>query len=103
MHTDLRHYLGTMLYMRTKDILYVKDQMGHSKIETTLVYTKLVDFPTDEEFMCRATEKIDEAKELIEAGFEYVNEMNGVKLFRKRKAIAKGAWSCQKGPWSSLV
>jgi len=77
--------------MRTKDILYVKDQMGHSKIETTLIYTKLVDFPTDEEFICRATENLEEAKELIEAGFEYVTDMDSVKLFRKRKALLKGA------------
>jgi len=28
---------------------------------------------------------LEEAKELIEAGFKYVCEMDGYKLFRKRK------------------
>jgi len=31
---------------------------------------KLVEFPTDEEFICKVAKIIDEAKELIEAGFE---------------------------------
>ncbi len=34
---DLRHYFATMLYDKTKDILLVKQQMGHKKIETTLI------------------------------------------------------------------
>jgi len=29
--------------------------------------------------------EVEEAKALIESGFEYVTEMDGVKLFRKRK------------------
>jgi len=28
---------------------------------------------------------VEEAKALIESGFEYVTEVNGVRLFRKRK------------------
>jgi len=28
---------------------------------------------------------IDEAKELLEVGFEYVTDMDDIKLFRKRK------------------
>jgi hypothetical protein len=28
---------------------------------------------------------VEEAKALIESGFEYVTEVNGAKLFRKRK------------------
>jgi len=30
-------------------------------------------------------ENLEEAKALIESGFEYVTEVDGVKLFRKRK------------------
>lgn len=76
-----------MLYAQTRDILYVKDKMGHSKIETTMIYTKLIALPTDEEYICRAAETAEEAKELIEAGFEYVCDINNIKIFRKRKIL----------------
>ncbi len=36
---DLRHYFATMLYHKTRDILYVKQQLGHRRLETTLIYT----------------------------------------------------------------
>jgi integrase len=81
---DLRHYFGTMLYHRTKDILYVKRQMGHKIIEHTLIYTHLVNF-ADDEFTARTAKTTTEALKLIEAGFEYVTEMDAIKLFRKRK------------------
>jgi integrase len=95
---DLRHYFGTTLYAKTKDILYVRDQMGHSKVETTMVYTKLVDFPQDEEYLCKVAKTVEEAAELVEAGFEYVTDVDDLKLFRKRKTLCGGPWSSQKGP-----
>jgi hypothetical protein len=73
-----------MLYYKTKDILYVKQQMGHSKIETTLIYTQLVNFKEDE-YHSAIAKTVQEAQKLIESGFEYVCEIDGVKLFRKRK------------------
>ena len=45
---DLRHYYATMTYHRTKDILFVKQQLGHKKLETTLIYTQLVNFGEEE-------------------------------------------------------
>jgi integrase len=81
---DLRHYYATMLYAQTRDILLVKQQLGHKKLETSLIYTQLVNFPNDEYYSATAN-TIDEARKLIECGFEYVTEFNGVKLFRKRK------------------
>ena len=74
-----------MLYHKTKDILFVKQQMGHKKIETTLVYTQLLQFNRDENYTCKVAQTIEQATELIENGFEYITEMNGLKLFRKRK------------------
>jgi hypothetical protein len=73
-----------MTYAKTKDILYVKDLMGHSKIETTMIYTKLVNFRTDE-WISRVAKTVEEACGLVESGFEYVTEMEGAKIFRKRK------------------
>lgn len=82
---DLRHFFATMTYHRTKDILFVKQQMGHRKIDTTLVYTQLLQFEKDDNYHCRVAKSIDEATELVENGFEYVTEIEGLKLFRKRK------------------
>jgi len=81
---DLRHYYATNLYAKTKDILLVKQQLGHKKIETTLIYTQLVAF-NEEEYTCKTATNIKEATDLIENGFEYITEMDGIKLFRKRK------------------
>jgi len=82
-HT-LRHWKATMEYHRTKDILHVKQLLGHRSIQSTMIYTHLINFEGDD-FTCRTAKTIDEAKGLIEAGFDYVTDMNGCKLFRKRK------------------
>lgn len=86
-HT-FRHWKATMLYHQTKDILHVMDFLGHRNIKNTLIYVQLGDalFQNEnEEFICKVAEKLDEAKALIEAGFEYICEFNGAKMFRKRK------------------
>jgi hypothetical protein len=38
-----------------------------------------------EDYTCNIAKTIEEARALIEQGFEYVTEMDSVKLFRKRK------------------
>lgn len=73
-----------MLYHQTRNILLVKQQLGHRKIETTLVYTQLLN-ADEEEYVCDMGRTIEECRRLIEEGFEYVTEMDGAKLFRKRK------------------
>ncbi|MEM3629165.1 MAG: site-specific integrase [Candidatus Bathyarchaeia archaeon] len=82
-HT-FRHWKATMEYAKTKDILHVKQILGHRNINSTLIYTQLVNFEADEYYSATA-KTTEEAKTLIEAGFEYVCDMEGVKLFRKRK------------------
>jgi hypothetical protein len=49
-----------------------------------LKYTQLVNFRSDEH-ACRTARKLKETTELVEAGFEYITEMEGCKLFRNRK------------------
>jgi integrase len=83
-HT-LRHWKATMEYHKTKDILYVMQMLGHRNIKNTLIYTQLVNSEGDDEYICKAAKTVEQAAELIEAGFEYVCEVDGVKLFRKRK------------------
>ena len=73
-----------MLYHKTRDILFVKQQLGHKKIETTLIYTQLVNFGSDE-FHVAVARTLEDACKLVEQGFDYVTDIDGVKIFRKRK------------------
>lgn len=82
-HT-FRHWKATMEYAKTKDILHVMRVLGHKNIKNTLVYTQLVNL-NDDEYVCKTARTVEEASSLIEAGFEYVTDVEGVKLFRKRK------------------
>jgi hypothetical protein len=78
------HWKATTEYRKTKDILYVKWLLGHKRIENTLVYTHLV--PLEKaNYVCKVAKTLEEAALLIEEGFEFVTEMDGVKLFRKPK------------------
>jgi predicted RNase H-like HicB family nuclease len=58
--------------------------LGHKRLENTERYTHLVDFQ-NEEYNSATAKTVEEARQLIESGFEYVTEMEDVKLFRKRK------------------
>ncbi|MGA3110907.1 MAG: site-specific integrase [Candidatus Bathyarchaeia archaeon] len=82
-HT-FRHWKATMEYHKTKDILHVMRLLGHKNIKNTLIYTQLVTFE-DDDYVCKAATNIKEATQLIEAGYEYITEMDNIKLFRKRK------------------
>ncbi len=85
-HT-FRHWKGTMEYHKTHDILHVKKLLGHKNIENTLQYinTEQAVFQTrNDEFHVKVAETLDEACKLLEVGFEYVTEIDGKKLFRKR-------------------
>lgn len=81
---DLRHYYAIMTYHRTKDILYTKQQLGHKRIETTLLYAQLVNFESDE-YHSAVAKNINDAQKLAEIGFEYVTTFDNLMLFRKRK------------------
>ena len=75
-----------MTYHKTKDILFTKQQMGHRRIETTLIYTQLLQFEKDDNYTCKVAQDEKQATELIESGFEYVTTTpNNLMLFRKRK------------------
>jgi integrase len=81
---DFRHYFATMLYNKTRDLLYTKQQMGHSQIKTTLIYTQLLNL-NDDEWICKTATTLEQATQLIENGFEYITDMDNIKLFRMRK------------------
>ncbi len=81
---DFRHYFCSKQLNDTKDPYFVMIQMGHKKLETTQKYMHLMNL-NDDEWTCKTTNNIKDAAALIEAGFEYVTEMDGTKLFKKRK------------------
>jgi integrase len=82
---DFRHFKATMEYHKTKDLLHVKAILGHKDLRTTLRYTQLLETIETDDNHCKTATSIKEATDLIENGFEYVTEMEGTKLFRKRK------------------
>jgi hypothetical protein len=73
-----------MEFAKTKDILWVMHVLGHKNIKNTQIYMHLADFKS-EEYYSAVARTIDEARKLIESGFSFVCEMDGVKLFSKRK------------------
>ena len=75
---------ATLEYHKTKDIRHVKQLLGHKSIENTMIYTQLVSFESDQ-FHVRTAETVDEASKLVEAGFEYVTDIDGNRIFRKPK------------------
>jgi integrase len=81
---SLRHFKATMEYRRTKDILFVQKILGHKSIVNTMRYTHLVNFEGDE-YVCKVVRTVEEAKNLVENGFDYVTDVDNMKLFRKRK------------------
>ena len=85
-HT-LRHFKASQEYAKTRNILHVKELLGHRNINSTLVYTHLVPFDDDAEGYYHATAKNDkEAGELIDQGFQYVcTTPQDIMMFRKRK------------------
>jgi hypothetical protein len=39
----------------------------------------------EDEFICKVAKNVDEATQRIESGFDYVTDIDGCKLFKKRK------------------
>lgn len=82
-HT-FRHWKATMEYYKTRDILHVKEVLGHKSLNSTMLYTQLISFK-DDEFSATVAHSEEEACKLIEAGFEYICDFGQNKIFRKRK------------------
>jgi integrase len=87
-HT-FRHWKGTMEYHKTKDIMHVKQVLGHKNINNTMIYINIeqaIFLAKNDEWNCKATKDATEATQLIEAGFKYVaTTPDALMLFRKRK------------------
>ena len=82
---NLRNYSGAKLYYKTQDPIAVMRHLRHKKLETTMHYIRGITLGREEEYICKTARTIQEATQLIENGFMYVTEIDGTKLFRKRK------------------
>jgi len=81
---DLRHFAATMTYHRTRDILYTQRMLGHRNLKSTLRYVQLINFE-DDNYTSAVARTVEETRRLVEVGFEYVTEVEGARVFRKRK------------------
>jgi len=61
--------------------------VGHKSILNPQIYVNLEQaiFEINEDYDVKIAETLDDACKLLEVGFEYVVDMEGKKLFRKRK------------------
>lgn len=81
LHT-YRHYYATETLRLTKDLYYVRTMLGHKSIANTERYTHLVDFENQKYCSAVAT-TVDEMRKLAEDGWNFFQECNGIKIFRK--------------------
>jgi hypothetical protein len=63
----------------------VQKRLGHKSILITTLYTHLINFEADNYYSATA-QTLDKAKKLAEAGFKYVTDKEGVKLFKSQNA-----------------
>ena len=87
LHT-FRHWKATTLYHETHDIVLVKEFLGHKTLDVTLLYIQIEKalFRNEaENFIVKATKEPEEIQALLEVGFEYVCQKDGLMFFRKRK------------------
>jgi integrase len=85
-HT-FRYWKGTMLYHQTKSEFFVMQQLGHKSITNTLLYVQLDHalFQGEVDYIAKVAKTAKEICALMEAGFDYVTDFEGAKMFRKRK------------------
>jgi integrase len=83
----IRHWKGTMEYHKTQNIIHVQRLLGHKSVLNTQLYVNLEQaiFEFNDQYEVKLAATVEEAVKLVEVGFEYVTEMDGRKLFRKRK------------------
>lgn len=85
-HT-FRHYYATRLFTETKSLPLVQEKLGHRDINSTMVYTHIVEFDEESQNYHHAIAKDEkEAGHLIDNGWTYIcTTPQNIMMFRKRK------------------
>ena len=84
-----RHWKGTMEYHVTKDILHVKEMLGHKTVKSTEVYIHLEQKlfeALESEYEVRRARSIKGMLALAAVGFERFDQVGDVHLYKKPKA-----------------
>ena len=88
LHT-FRHWKAIALYHQTRDPVLVEEFSGYRTFDTTSLYIQLekalFQADDDDEFIVKATKDTEKIEVLLEVGFEYVCQQDGLIFFRKRK------------------
>ncbi len=77
-----------MEYHQTRDPYYVMDLLGHTSLQHTRVYIQLdkaLFKDQKEDRICKIAKTGEEAKELIELGFTFSNQIGQSYQYWKRK------------------
>lgn len=81
-----RHWGGTMIaYYSNGNVLLVKKLLGHKRVENSMKYIGMLTFRSDEQFEVATATTVEEAKQLLSAGFDYVCDKLGISLFKRPK------------------
>jgi integrase len=86
---SFRHWRATMEYHKTKDLIHVQEMLGNKNIEITRSYIVIEKtlFKTNIEdgFYTKVASTQEEILQLLDSGFDYVLQKDGLAYFRKRK------------------
>ncbi|MGA2310020.1 MAG: hypothetical protein ABSG57_10810 [Candidatus Bathyarchaeia archaeon] len=66
------------------NVLTVKKLLRHKRVENTMKYFSMIHFK-DDEFEVTTATTVEEAKQVLSTGFDYITEKNGIMLFRRPK------------------
>ena len=66
------------------NVLTGRKLLRHKRMENTMKYISMIHFE-DDEFEVTTATTVDEAKQALSAGFNYITKKNGVMLFRRPK------------------
>ena len=81
---SIRHWHATMEFHKTKNLLHVQQRLGHKNIRNTTIYIHLIATEGDE-YHSATAKTAKEVCKLVDAGFDYVYDVDDLKIFKKRK------------------
>jgi integrase len=83
---SLRHWKASTELQKTGNLFHVKEITGHKTLRSLEVYLhKLPHIEGDPEYISGLAKTVPEIQSLVEQGFEYVQSVDGLHIYRKRK------------------
>ena len=81
---SFRHWFATDLYAKTKDIMLVKERLGHTEIKSTLVYVQLVQTGKPKYEVKKVDiEDVETIQQLVKTGWEIAIQTEKWIIFKK--------------------